>query len=253
MPEAGGAFAARALLAAAAERSLDVQYYIWHGDQTGYMLFEALWQAAERGVRVRLLLDDNSTRGLDATIAALDAHPNIDVRLYNPVVHRGARSLNFLTDFARVNRRMHNKSFTADNQATIVGGRNVGNEYFGAGTGVAFKDLDVIAVGAVVREVSRAFDLYWNSASAYPAALLVGSAAPDAAACAPGQVRGSARRPGSGDLPRGAAQHDRWCASCSMVALAFEWTTARLLPRRPRQDARYRGQDRRPAAFGVAE
>ena len=76
------------LLAAAAEKSLDVQYYIWHGDQIGYLLFEALWQAAERGVRVRLLLDDMNTSGLDPTIAALDAHPNIEVRLYNPLVHR---------------------------------------------------------------------------------------------------------------------------------------------------------------------
>jgi len=181
LPEPGDAFAARALLAAAAEKSLDVQYYIWHGDLIGYLLFEALWQAADRGVRVRLLLDDNNTAGLDETIAALDAHPNIEVRLYNPLFHRGFRPLNYVTDFTRVNRRMHNKSFTADNQATIVGGRNVGDEYFGAGSGVGFKDLDVIATGAVVPEVSRTFDLYWNSQSAYPAASLVGSASSDAA------------------------------------------------------------------------
>src|SRR5262249_27776668 len=147
------ALAARVLLAPAAEKSLDVQYYIWHGDQTGYLLFEALWHAAGRGVRVRILLDDVNTAGLDETLAALDAHPNIEVRLYNPLVHRGFRMLNFLTDFTRVNRRMHNKSFTADNQATIVGGRNIGNEYFGAGSEAAFVDLDVIAVGPVVQEV----------------------------------------------------------------------------------------------------
>jgi len=176
------AFAARALLAAAADKSLDVQYYIWHGDQTGYLLFEALWKAAERGVRVRLLLDDNNTAGLDETIATLDAHPNIEVRLYNPLLHRGFRPLNYLTDFSRVNRRMHNKSFTADNQATIVGGRNIGNEYFGAGTGVVFADLDVLAVGPAVQEVSKAFDLYWNSRSAYPASALVAPAGPNATA-----------------------------------------------------------------------
>ena len=118
LPEPRDAFAARVLLAAAAEKSLDAQYYIWHGDQVGYLLFEALWQAAERGVRVRLLLDDLNTKGLDPTLAALDAHPNIEVRLYNPLVQRNARALNFLTDFTRVNRRMHNKSFTVDNQAT---------------------------------------------------------------------------------------------------------------------------------------
>ena len=181
MPVPTDAFAARVLLAAAAEKSLDLQYYIWHGDQTGYLLFEAVWRAAERGVRVRILLDDANTAGEDETIAALDAHPNIEVRLYNPLMQRGARAVNFLTDFARVNRRMHNKSFTADNQVTIIGGRNVGNEYFGAGEGVEFTDLDVMTIGPVVSEVSDAFDLYWNSASAYPAARIIGEAGPEAA------------------------------------------------------------------------
>ncbi len=151
LPDPRDAFAARVLLANAAEKSLDAQYYIWHGDQVGYLLFEALWQAAERGVRVRLLLDDLNTAGLDPTIAVLDAHPNIEVRLYNPLVSRDARVLNFVTDFTRVNRRMHNKSFTVDNQVTVVGGRNIANEYFGAGTGLTFADLDVLAVGSAVR------------------------------------------------------------------------------------------------------
>jgi len=182
LPDPHDAFAARVLLAGAAEKSLDVQYFIWHGDQVGYLLFEALWQAAGRGVRVRLLLDDLNTGGLDPIIAALDAHPNIEVRLYNPVVIRDNRALNFLTDFTRVNRRMHNKSFTADNQASVVGGRNIGNEYFGAGHGVGFVDLDVLAVGPAMHEVSKEFDVYWNSASAYPAAGFVGTPAPDAAA-----------------------------------------------------------------------
>ena len=182
LPEGHAAYAARAVLAAAAEKSLDAQYYIWSGDQVGYLLFESLWQAAERGVRVRLLLDDLSTGGMDPTIAALDAHPNIEVRLYNPLLPRGIRSLNFLTDFGRVNRRMHNKSFTVDSQVSVVGGRNIGNEYFGAGSGVGYADLDVIAVGAAVREVSKEFDLYWNSPSAYPAASIVGAAEPGGAA-----------------------------------------------------------------------
>jgi len=168
------AFAARALLAGAAERSIDAQYYIWHGDQTGYLLFEALWKAAERGVRVRLLLDDYDTEGLDETIAALDAHSNIEVRLYNPFVYRSARGMNFMLDFTRVNRRMHNKAFIADNQIAIVGGRNIANEYMGAGNEVVFADLDVIAVGPAVRDVSKEFDLYWNSASAYPASAVLG-------------------------------------------------------------------------------
>jgi putative cardiolipin synthase len=174
------AFAARVLLADAAERTLDLQYYIWHGDQTGYLLFDAVWRAAQRGVRVRILLDDLNTEGLDETIAALDAHPNIEIRLYNPLVYRNARMLNFVGDFTRVNRRMHNKAFIADNQAAVAGGRNVGNEYFGAGEDIAFRDLDVLAVGPVVRQISAEFDLYWNSASAYPSAPFTGTAAPDA-------------------------------------------------------------------------
>lgn len=169
LSDARDAFAARTMLAQAAERTLDVQYYIWRNDMTGSLLLSALRQAAERGVRVRLLLDDNNTTGLDTALAALDSHPNIAVRLFNPFVVRRVRSFGFLTDFSRANRRMHNKSFTADSQATIVGGRNVGDEYFGAAGEVLFADLDVMAVGPVVTEVAKDFDRYWNSDSSYPA------------------------------------------------------------------------------------
>lgn len=172
------AFAARMMLARAAERSLDVQYYIWHGDMTGTMLLEALHAAAERGVRVRLLLDDNGAAGLDRTLCALHRHPNIEVRLYNPFVLRWPKALGYLTDFRRLNRRMHNKSFTADNQATIVGGRNIGDEYFGAADGVLFTDLDVLAIGAVVHDVSADFDRYWASDSAYPVDRVASQAVP---------------------------------------------------------------------------
>jgi putative cardiolipin synthase len=174
------AFAARALLTRVAERSLDVQYYIWHGDNTGYLMLGELWDAAERGVRVRLLLDDNGIAGLDPVIAALDTHPNIEVRLFNPFVQRRFKALGYLTDFGRVNRRMHNKSFTADSQATIVGGRNIGDEYFGAGEHIDFADVDVLAVGHVASDVAKAFDLYWNSESAYPSASIIGDAPVDA-------------------------------------------------------------------------
>ena len=177
LPSALAAFTARVYLARSADATLDVQYYLWHADASGTLLLEALRRAAERGVRVRFLLDDMGTSGQDARLAAFDAHPNVEVRLYNPFANRSMRAIDFTTDFARVNRRMHNKSFTADNQATIVGGRNVGNEYYGAGEGVEFADLDVLAVGAVVRDVSAAFDLYWNSASAYPAARILAPAA----------------------------------------------------------------------------
>jgi len=170
LPDGHDAFAARALLADAAERTLDVRYYIWHNDMSGTLLFAALRRAADRGVRVRLLLDDNNTAGLDTVLAALEAHPNIDVRLFNPFRARRWRLLGYLTDFKRLNRRMHNKSFTADNHATIVGGRNVGDEYFDAGRAPWFVDLDVLAIGPVVDAVSRDFERYWASASATPVA-----------------------------------------------------------------------------------
>ena len=162
------AFATRALLAAAAEQTLDVQYYIWRNDITGTLLLKALLEAAERGVRVRLLLDDMNTSDLDPLLAALDTHENIEVRLFNPFAHRRLRFIDFITAFSRANRRMHNKSFTADNSATIVGGRNVGDEYFGASATLMFADADVLAVGPVVEAVSHDFDRYWASASAYP-------------------------------------------------------------------------------------
>jgi cardiolipin synthase C len=168
LPDPRAAFAARMFLAHAAQRTLDVQYYIWRDDLTGTMLLEQLHEAADRGVRVRLLLDDNGTSSLDTTLAALDAHPNIEVRLFNPFVVRKPKFIGFLTDFSRANRRMHNKSFTADSSATIVGGRNIGDEYFGATDGVVFADLDVLAVGPAASDVAHDFDRYWSSESSYP-------------------------------------------------------------------------------------
>ena len=172
------AFVARALLADAAERSIDAQYYIWRDDISGRLLYRALVRAADRGVRVRLLLDDNNTRGLDPLIGTLNGHANIEVRLFNPFMHRRFRFLGYLSDFPRLNRRMHNKAFVVDNRAAVVGGRNVGNEYFGVGDGVMFADLDVLATGAAVDDVSRDFDRYWNSAASYPAEAIVPAGLP---------------------------------------------------------------------------
>ena len=157
------AFVARVGLIDQADRSLDLQYYIWHADKTGTLLVDRLLHAAERGVRVRVLLDDLDTAGKDHGIALIDAHPNIEIRLYNPFANRGARAMDFATDLKRVNHRMHNKSLTADNQVTIVGGRNIGNEYFGATSHAEFSDLDVLALGPIVNDVSAMFDKYWNS------------------------------------------------------------------------------------------
>ncbi|WP_261389258.1 phospholipase D family protein [Ferrimonas balearica] len=165
------AFVARLAMIETAEKSLDLQYYIWHDDMTGRLLHNRLLQAADRGVRVRLLLDDLDTAGKDTMLHLLDAHPNIEIRLFNPFPHRGSRLVGFATDFGRLNRRMHNKTITADNSVTVLGGRNIGDEYFNADDEVVFGDLDVLCVGVAVEEVSIQFDLYWNSPWAYPMAL----------------------------------------------------------------------------------
>jgi putative cardiolipin synthase len=169
------AFAIRARSALAAGRSLDVQTYIWHDDLTGVFLAWRLLEAADRGVRVRLLVDDMDARAKSYQFAALDAHPDIEVRLFNPFASRsgGARfAAEMFGDFGRLNRRMHNKSWIADNRIAIVGGRNLGDEYFGASEDVNFVDLDFAMVGPVVRQASEAFDRYWNSAVAYPVSAL---------------------------------------------------------------------------------
>ena len=222
------AFAARVLLAQAAERTLDVQYYIWHKDMTGTLLFAALRQAAERGVRVRLLLDDGNTAGLDPLLAALDAHPNIEVRLFNPFVTRSARVLAYLSDFSRANRRMHNKSFTADNQVTIVGGRNVGDEYFGADDDVLFADLDVMAIGPVVTEVSNDFDRYWSSDSSYPVNGLLDTVAPialDALAASASDIERSPRTLAYMRAVRASA----FARDFLENRLAFDWSVTRMI------------------------
>lgn len=162
------AFVARLAFAQKAQHTLDLQYYIWHNDQTGKLLAGAVVHAAERGVKVRLLLDDMGTAAKDRTLLILDSHPHIEVRLFNPISLRSARLLGTLLDFQRVNRRMHNKSFTADGRVSIVGGRNIGDEYFGAAEAMNFADFDVAAKGPVVREVTEAFDQYWNCPAAIP-------------------------------------------------------------------------------------
>jgi len=172
------AFGVRASLVRSATRSIDIQTYIWHPDSTGTLLFEEVMRAAERGVRVRLLLDDVNTEGTDPTLALLASHPNLELRLYNPFVGRGSRSLGYLSDFTRLNHRMHNKSFTVDNVASVVGGRNIADEYFEIGA-EGLVDLDVVTVGDAVRQVSAEFDLFWNSASAYPAKTIIAGVTPE--------------------------------------------------------------------------
>jgi putative cardiolipin synthase len=163
------ALAARFVMASKAEASIDAQYYLITDDMVGYLFIGSLLQAADRGIRVRLLLDDIQTKGYDTGMAALDSHPNFEVRIFNPWASRSLRIADAF-QFNRINRRMHNKSFTVDNQITIIGGRNIADEYFGANKTVNFGDVDVLSIGPVVQDVSNMFDSYWNSRYAAPLA-----------------------------------------------------------------------------------
>ena len=157
------AFAARATLARLAQSSIDAQYYFVREDLAGSLFTALLVEAANRGVRVRLLIDDMYLHGKEQRLTALARHPNISIRGFNTFYRGGCcRTLQFVTRFGKVTRRMHNKSFTADNTITIVGGRNIGDEYFGADEELVFDDLDILARGPVVNDVSESFDAYWN-------------------------------------------------------------------------------------------
>ncbi|MCE6949822.1 phospholipase D family protein [Cereibacter sphaeroides] len=167
------AYAARAHSARMAGRSLDLMYYIWRTDLTGWLLIEELLEAASRGVRVRLLLDDVNVQGFDRAFLALNQHPNVEVRLFNPTRNRGhvaRRSLEMLLGLSRFNRRMHNKAWIADGRLAIVGGRNIGDTYYDAEeSGLAMsRDADVMLTGPVVAEVEGLFDSYWNLGLALP-------------------------------------------------------------------------------------
>lgn len=151
-----------------AERSIDIQSYLIRDDVSGNMVGLRLAAAADRGVRVRLLMDDALTSDIDAGLLSLDVHDNIEVRVFNPFPRRRSRLISFITNFNILNRRMHNKSFTVDNAVTIVGGRNIADEYFQSGGAAEFIDEDLIAIGNVVHDVSVGFDQYWNSPKAIP-------------------------------------------------------------------------------------
>ena len=178
------AFTLRAQTARAAQRSLDVQYYIWRDDLTGRLLKNELLAAAERGVRVRLLIDDMNTAGRDDLLLAMDAHPQLEVRLFNPARNRSTtlrRAIEMGLRFVSVNRRMHNKAWIADGRVALVGGRNVGDEYFDAAQQVNFHDADLLLLGPAVAQASAIFDAFWNSAEVIPLrALHPGAPAADA-------------------------------------------------------------------------
>lgn len=157
-----------------AKHTIDIQYYIWHDDEAGIAMLKKLWQSANRGVVVRLLLDDfRSTPALDQLLLDFDAHPNIAVRLANPMVYRRFKRLNFLTLPVHANTRMHNKSMTFDRQISIIGGRNIGNEYLNSHKKNNFADLDVLLVGKTVADIHDSFEHYWHAATAFDVKTLV--------------------------------------------------------------------------------
>ncbi len=213
-------------LADAAERSLDIQTYVWHADTTGWLLIDAVRRAADRGVRVRILLDDLNTAGKDWIIAALDAHPMIEVRLFNPFRYRHLRFIDGISRFVASNRRMHNKSFTADAAATVLGGRNIGDSYLGEGARVTFADLDVLAVGPVVQDVMAQFELFWDSRFAVPAARHVRPRTPPPADYL--ETRAAARR-ASAETGAYLAGLDGWWHTDPLALLPLHWGRARLL------------------------
>lgn len=162
----------RVALARSATRTLDLQYYIAEEDNTGKLLLEAALRAAERGVRVRMLVDDLNFKDIDDIMAVLNANPRIEIRVFNPFSTAGegplARLGNMATHLDKLTRRMHNKAMIADNQIAIVGGRNLGDEYFDASPNLSFRDLDVLTAGPITRSISSSFDVFWNSPGSYP-------------------------------------------------------------------------------------
>ncbi|MFY7864980.1 phospholipase D family protein [Roseateles sp.] len=167
LAESEGALIARLALIEAADHALDLQYYIWRNDASGRLILHRLLQAADRGVKVRVLLDDHGVDARDEFLLALAAHPNFEIRLFNPTAYRDLQLLGTALEFQRVNRRMHNKALVADGQVAILGGRNIGDEYFSARSHIQFGDMDVLVHGPVLAEVEQAFDRYWQDPATY--------------------------------------------------------------------------------------
>ncbi|MBT5889309.1 MAG: phospholipase D family protein [Halieaceae bacterium] len=167
------ALQSRLHLAALAQSTLDLQYYLWQGDDSGLALTYEVLRAAERGVRVRILLDDIYHSGRDSAYQTLDSHPNVEVRLFNPMGNRGSvKQMNYAVGKSAFNYRMHNKIFLVDGVAAILGGRNIGDEYFGRDASFNFQDMDAIAIGEVAADTGEAFDLFWNAELAIPVSAL---------------------------------------------------------------------------------
>ncbi|HSQ69199.1 MAG TPA: phospholipase D family protein, partial [Steroidobacteraceae bacterium] len=216
----------RLALVDSARRSIDLQYYLWYADSSGLLMIERLLDAADRGVRVRLLVDDISALLHDASTvklrdhgaALLDSHPNIELRLFNPWSRRGlaSRAGEALTDMKRLNQRMHHKVLIADNRAAVIGGRNIGDEYFGLNQDFNFHDLDVIGIGPIAREASQVFDAFWNSDWVLPASALAVRPNPQAVAEARSTLQ--ARLRGRRALERFELEPRDWSADFEALA-----------------------------------
>jgi len=166
------AFAGRLAMVSSARSTIDSQYYLFHRDQTGQIFTQKLLEAANNGVRVRLLVDDMDQSGREFGAIVLDSHPNIQVRIFNPFSRKTPRLMQLLTRFGDVTRRMHNKTLTVDQRIAVLGGRNIGDEYFDASEGTNFTDLDALVIGPVVKQISTSFDAYWNDRLSYPINIL---------------------------------------------------------------------------------
>jgi putative cardiolipin synthase len=215
----------RLALIDSARHSLDLQYYVWWGDESGSLLMSRVIAAADRGVQVRLILDDLSTiledethpKLRDASAAVIDAHPNIEIRLFNAWRTRplGGRAVETIERMERINHRMHNKLLVADNRAAIIGGRNLGNEYFGLSPEFNFRDLDVLGLGPVAREASAVFDRFWNSAWVVPVVALQQEVKPEAQADEARALR--ARLVGAQSLSKFPLEPQDWTAPFEQI------------------------------------
>ena len=231
------ALVARLVLIEQARRGIDLQYYLYHADEVGALFTEALLRAADRGVRVRILVDDIDLGGRDEAILALDRHPNVEVRLFNPFRRGVPQVLQLALGVGRTTRRMHNKSFTVDGLATILGGRNIGNEYFAADPAVEFADLDALAIGPVVPQVSDAFDRYWNSLQAVPVTQVMGRTARAGDEVVLRRVLGEAVSSARVHLYREALRESPLAQALRSGRVQYYWGHARLVVDDPRKVA----------------
>ena len=231
----------RLVLIDSARYSIDVQYYLWYGDTAGRLIMKRLLDAADRGVKIRILVDDLNTMFSDAGTITLrdqvaawaDAHPNLELRLFNPWLRRdiAARLGESIGEFARVNQRMHNKALIVDNRAVILGGRNIGDEYMGLNTEFNFHDLDVLGIGPVARQASEQFDLYWNSAWVMPVSALAIATSADEQAAGREKLRG--RLEGDPSLELFPLSPQPWSAELAAVPGSMHIGTSRVIADRP--------------------